>query len=783
MDNSVLRELLELNQWVIRRSDKIPLQVAEPHSRASVNIPEHWSTFEVASAFVQSHPGYGLGFVITPTCPFSFIDLDNARDPKHKYSEEEIQTIIHNQNEIYAAFSSYTEFSPSKNGVHIIVRGKMPTNKKKKCIEVYSFGRYMTMTFDVVKGRNIPISDASELLKTLWDDMGGLTSSVSEIYEDEPETKIDEQITAQAAAASNGSLFLQLWEDKWKGDERYPSRSEAALALINIIAFYTDNRPQAVRIFRSSKLGKNSKYKDDNKFYHPKWGLVTKAFDQKGKDLSMQELIESCAAQYAEMLAAQAIEPPPLYKQAPEPSDIPDETVALDWPAGVVGGIAQYIYANAINPVKEVAIAAALAWFAGLVGRAYNYSYTGLNQYIILLANTGGGKGAASSGLDKLTQAISKNGGVSISRFIGPGVISSPQALVKYFKESDCFMSHVGEIGHWMQKICSKKAKDNDVQLRSALLDLFDKSGATQTLKGSIFAEMAKNSGHIEAPCFSLFGDSTPSEFYKALDENNIAEGLVSRLTIIECPVRKTEYSKTGNKVDVPLHLIEQLKRYLNKAMQMADATMVKHVAQTSEAEEYHLKLREKYDTFRDENIDAPTAQIWNRAHLRILRIAGLLAVGESEEQPLVTIENIKWAENLVMKSILNVIERFESGNVGELNYQKQQNELITRIIVKYCLSKYETKWDKNYSINEPMHASKVITYRYIYNNTVAQSCFKNDRNANLSFKNVIDTFIKMGFLRKVDLEQFRPGARGGEAWHVADLGGLEAKMPKKRLV
>src|SRR5882762_8178050 len=332
----MLEELMALPQWLIRRADKIPLQVAEPHERASVNIPEHWSTFEVASAFCKDNPEYGLGFVITPSCPFSFIDLDNARDPKHNFTEEQIQTIVHNQNEVYAAFPSYTELSPSGSGVHIIVRGKMPTNKKKQCIEVYSFGRYMTMTFNAVEGRNIPIIDAPDVLKTLWDDMGGLTSTLEEIYESEPETKTDAEVIEQAANASNGELFKSLFNgdiSKYDNDD-----SRADLALINIIAFYTDNKPQAVRIFRSSKLGKRKKAKREEYFYNPRWGIVNKAFDQKGKDLSLEQLIQSAADQLKEITAAQADAPPPV--NAPLFTEVTEDTTyPLDFPNGMVGDI------------------------------------------------------------------------------------------------------------------------------------------------------------------------------------------------------------------------------------------------------------------------------------------------------------------------------------------------------------------------------------------------------------------------------------------------------------
>lgn len=763
----MLEELIEIPQWVVRRSDKIPLQSANGE-KASVTNSQHWSSFSAALACVKADSSLGLGFVITKDCPFSFIDLD---DPKGDAD------IIKTQTKIYNAFDSYTERSPSGKGVHIIVRGKVPTNKKKPKIEVYSHDRYMTITGDMVRGP--AIKEDQELLTQLWQEMGGLESSLEEIIDDEPQTKTDEEVIAEAKAASNGQLFEDLWAARWdKYPERYPSASEADLALISIIAFYTDNKPQAVRIFRSSKLGSRTKIrgKKDNHFYNLRWGLVTKAFDQKGAHRGVEDLAAAVAVQMAEIQAAKAAEPPPTIKPAPELPDIQDNTVSIEFPSGVVGEIAEYIYANAINPVKEVAIAAALAWFAGLIGRAYNYSNTGLNQYIILLAHSGGGKDAAGSGMDKLTQAVSSNGGPMIDKHIGPGVISSPQALLAYLQESDCFLSHISEIGHWMQKICHKNARDNEKILRSVLLQLFDKSGSLQSVKPVIFADKAKNSKAIDAPAFSMFGDSTPSEFYKALDENNVAEGLVSRLTIIECPKHRPTFKKDANKLPVPQLLIGVLVKYLQVSMQAVQPDMITHISQTEEAEAYHLELQQKFADLHYADTESPVAPIWNRAHLRILRIAGLLAAGDSREYPTVSIDNIKWAENLVMKSILCVVNRFEDGRIGEGNLQNDQNQLMANKLIQYFNSKFTPAMEKNYSITKEMHDLKIVTYRYLQSNMVKNACFRNDRNSIDAFKKIVQMYIQIGHLEKLDLTKLKAGARGGEAFYIKDLNGLKSK-------
>jgi len=72
---------------------------------------------------------------------------------------------------IDAAFNSYAERSPSGYGLHIIVKGKATRSKRRGKVEVYSSGRYFTMTGDVY--RDAPIIDCQGLLDVLVAQLGG----------------------------------------------------------------------------------------------------------------------------------------------------------------------------------------------------------------------------------------------------------------------------------------------------------------------------------------------------------------------------------------------------------------------------------------------------------------------------------------------------------------------------------------------------------------------------------------------------------------------------------
>ena len=116
---------------------------------------------------------------------------------------------------------------------------------------------------------------------------------------------------------------------------------------------------------------------------------------------------------------------------------------AAEFPPGLIGEIAHFIFDAAPRPVAEIAFAASVGLMAGLVGRAYNVSGTGLNQYLLVITPTGRGKEAIASGISKLTKAVQKHC-PGISDFEGPGEIASAQARTKWLARSPCIYSIVG---------------------------------------------------------------------------------------------------------------------------------------------------------------------------------------------------------------------------------------------------------------------------------------------------------------------------------------------------
>jgi hypothetical protein len=405
-------------------------------------------------------------------------------------------------------------------------------------------------------------------------------------------------------------------------------------------------------------------------------------------------------------------------------------------PEGLLGDIAHFIYHCAYKPNQEVALAGAIALLAGIAGRQYNTSTsTGLNQYVILLAETSRGKEGAARGIGKLRRAIKDiDLTFNIDQFIGPSAIASSPALKKRLANvSECFYAQMGEIGKTLQKMTARNANPNDTELMGTLMDLYMKSGKYDSLKESAYSTKGENIPEIHSPCVSIIGDSTPGDFYKAMTLSDFASGLIPRFTIIE-HVGKIPPSNNRKVIPSP-ELVKRLMKFIGTVIKLQQAGhKVIEVEMSPEAQAFADKFESDYER-KIEQHPGPLAQLWSRSHLRLLRLSSLVAVGAvdwSNETadftgfiPTVTLPMVEWAAGLIIRSNEIVEQRVEAGGIGQSGEADEQRKAIEGCISRFVKSTYKPTWG-SYGITQEMHRNGQMTLRYLRNATVSKKCFVN---------------------------------------------------------
>jgi hypothetical protein len=735
MIENIPAELRALPQWVAAGSDKKPInprtgQLADPAD------PTTGGTFAEAIQAGMRH----VGFILGRNDPFCVIDLDdpferNVKGQKSRILETDpdyplAQERAERHQAIFDAFDTYAEVSQSGRGVHIVVKGSIPCGVRRDKVEIYSCDRYMIFTGNVIK--NAPVADCQPLLDAMFSQMGRLTDEAGELVEEDPILE-DAQIWKMATRAGNAEKFVKLCEGNFNA-LGYPSQSEADFALISMLAFYTRSNEQVRRMFRQTALGQRPKATRNDVYINRSLKRIRQR-EAPLVDISQLPQIES--------------EPP-----APEAEPVPDFSQPVSkysFPPGLVGQVADYILSSAIRPVPEVALAASIALCAGICARSYNVSGTGLNQYIMLLAKTGRGKEGAATGIDNLVAAVRQNIPM-VDDFMGPAAFASGQALVKVLDSRPCFVSVLGEVGLTLQQICDPNAPGPLLMLRRVLLDIYAKSGFTKVLRSSVYSDSDKNTRLVQAPNVTILGESTPETFFNGLDVSHIAEGLIPRFTIIEYHGQRPDPNPNAFHPPAP-ELVKAFGELVTVAVNTAQHHTCCPVSMSAEAKAIFDKLNAEADFKINSTAIDTEAELWNRAHLKALKLAALVAVGVNIHAPTIDAGVALWAVGIIRREIGDMMRRFSSGDVGT-GEAKQESE------IRRLFAHFQTLTEKQrlaHRCPKALLSSQVVPAAFFTIYARRLACFKNDRRGpTRALADLLGDMVRREVLEMVPLQQLQ---------------------------
>ncbi|MCX7601463.1 MAG: hypothetical protein N2Z75_05915 [Meiothermus sp.] len=256
--------LRHLPQWVVWRYEeregkrtKLPYRPHPQHrAKAKANDPATWGTLEAALTALETHRMDGLGFVFAQDGGIVGIDLDWKT-----WSGEGVPP---EAKAIVDRLDSYTEWSPSRRGCHILLRGHLPPgvgNRKQLApdveLEVYDHGRFFTMTGERWEGPT-DLEDRQAELEALLLELFPPRVEPQETPKPTLPTNLDDgALLEHMFASKHGADIRRLYEGNTDG---YASHSEADLALAGHLMWWTGNDTgRADRLFRQSGL------------YRPKW--------------------------------------------------------------------------------------------------------------------------------------------------------------------------------------------------------------------------------------------------------------------------------------------------------------------------------------------------------------------------------------------------------------------------------------------------------------------------------------------------------------------------------
>ena len=157
------QELKDLNRWIVRTADKRPCSAYEENESLGPIDPhdeQYQADYNTAmGALDQTTLFAGAGFVFNYADGYTGTDFDDCVNPDTMEIRSDVLEII-------KKVDSYTEFSPSRSGVHIFTKGwQFPIGPegqqgaKVGKAEMYSGKRYFTVTGNHVPGTPLTVND------------------------------------------------------------------------------------------------------------------------------------------------------------------------------------------------------------------------------------------------------------------------------------------------------------------------------------------------------------------------------------------------------------------------------------------------------------------------------------------------------------------------------------------------------------------------------------------------------------------------------------------------
>lgn len=789
-------ELRQRPQWCFtcpsdnKQHGKAPRK--EGNSFASVTSPSDWMTFEKA-CFNAGKVNGAIGYVLTEDDNFTCIDLD-VKDASNEPNKDKWTTQAEFNRFWFIAqsFDSYVESSFSGKGLHVWVKGKIGTGRRRDGVEVYSQERFIICT-----GRPIihkPIVANDKMLATLVAELSQGQFAEVELIE-QPETMSDEKLLEVCEKADNGSKFTSLY--KCTGNDPktetlgnytalgYKSQSEADLALMSIFTFYSYNNEQCRRMFRKSGLGQRAKATKDNRYIDLTLRIIRSR--QATEDASDISAIEQSAITFMQIqkdkkaresmllhvpTGVEPIQTPTPINSAiatfaplPPPSQNINSESGLSWPPGMAGQVAQFIYQSAPRPVKEVAIVAAIGLLAGICGKAFCIPQSGLNLYIILIARSAVGKEAMHSGISLLINSIASRQPPA-SRFVDFNEFASGPALTKAVAANPCFVQIAGEFGKKFKRLAMEDGRDTPMTgLRTVMTNLYQKSGPQSIVGGISYSNKDSNIGSVTGVAYSMIGESTPGTFYDSLTQGMMEDGFLSRFTIVEYTGDRPDLNE--NPLTEPSKpLGDALADLCTHAMTLLDRHETCKVSRTNNASIMMKNFELECDKEINKTFDEMWRQMWNRASLKMMRIAALLAVADNWLNPVIDVVHVNWGLEIIRKDIAIMSRRIQSGDVG--NDDDARERKLTLTMREYL----ENPVAESYGVPEALRLDCIMPRKYIQTRTSRMSAFTSHRSGatyslDLAIRSLCDSgyIIEMDKAKLVDKYKFH-----GKAYRIINL-------------
>jgi hypothetical protein len=591
-----------------------------------------FGTFSAAVIALQTGRFSGLGFALGPDGSGYYwqgIDLDDMPN------RPALQIIADD-------LPGYTEASPSGKGMHAIGYGKPfgPLGSNQTGIEAYSHGRYFTVTGEG-SGIHAPACLA-DFVETRLKPMHG-SRPATEVQD--ASQMLNERVPPQTVTELRSALLFMRADDR-----------EQWVRIGHALKTLGDTGRGLFMEWSATSLEKFNPKDAAEKWdsftpVHTHWRAVFLAAQERGwVNPASREARIVDLSDYVEEVGGVLQPEQEIPMEGGPPPPVKADRRAYPPPfRGVMHETVMSALTLSSKPQPDLCTLSALAGMAASCNGAYRLpSGMRLNLFACGVAGTGDGKDHPRLIAVQLVRAT--NGKLIGKPASGPGLEDNISSRTGTLMALD-------EVAHFFAAINSGKAPPHLIELAGTLLQLFSASRheyhtrVRAAVKGIIPPRTIFN------PVVSLLGFATPEKLGEAMSVGNIEDGLLGRFLFAfgEEGVVPQRVSQTWALPEMVTNAATAMQEAIpeptlpeilgNKEMDSIPILI------DAEAERRLEALLVNFDQQRQNTQSAFAKALLTRSCEKCERVAGVLAVWDAPRTPVMTLEHVAWAEQLLCAS------------------------------------------------------------------------------------------------------------------------------------
>ena len=414
--------------------------------------------------------------------------------------------------------------------------------------------------------------------------------------------------------------------------------------------------------------------------------------------------------------------------------------------SGLVYELVKWSYQSRIKPILEVSLASVLAIMSGICGKMFQLpTNAGLNNYIILCARSGIGKeGLHTTKNDIIYQMKQRYPMSRLKRHIIDDDFVSAQALVKRCAQEagattgqkqnnfgipvELYVSFVNfqkEFGKILANMADNTRDAQAQGLRSQYLRLYTSSAKGDVLSGMSYSSSENNVSEVNAPAFSLVGETTIGGLADALTPTMAADGFLSRFLTITYKGKSVYQNYAGLNMPLPDYVLNELNNLCidedSLSGQSGGESRFVTIQLSDQAKEFNDMIERWCMTMLDAAGDAEHyRQAWNRCQLKILKLAGVCAVSQNHNNPVINIQHMAWAMRLVMLDIANMYAMITN---GDTNITLNSESTMAGAVMETCGSFIKEKsmivlcnaTNLSWDVIKKMKEARIVPLKYLH--------------------------------------------------------------------